>query len=124
MQYQKALELKKMNTYNPDNWVIVEISGAKAECHHRILAGWGGSYLYGSSWKISSGITKIVDHEHFWEIYNTSGSVYNCNKSAERLSGNTANILSSYCKDNNDEHAINQISVDLILEKYLTKNET
>jgi len=71
-------------TYNPDCWVILLLNSDFP--HYRILASWYGGYTNGDSWKMSSGITKVVDHDNHYEIHNTSGSIYNCIKGAERMS--------------------------------------
>ena len=52
-----------MSQYNPDYWVVVEITDPKGESHRRVLAAWAGSYIYGSSWRMSSGIEKTEEFE-------------------------------------------------------------
>jgi len=81
-------------TYTPDNWVLVEITSPEG-INKKVLAGWGGGYLTGDSWKLSSGVTKIVDVGEAYEIHNHSGSVYICRKSSERMSGYLASIFHS-----------------------------
>ena len=108
-----------MSQYNPDVWVIVELSGTKVESrYHRVLAGWYGGFARGDSWKMSSGITRIVDKDTYWEIHNTSGSIYNCHKDVERLSGYTQNVYQSYYDENTDEVSINQVSLESVLDQY------
>ena len=108
-----------MSQYNPDVWVIVELSGSKVESrYHRILAGWYGGFAGSNSWKMSSGITRIVDKDTHWEIHNTSGSIYNCNKEVERFSGYTQNVYQSYYGENTEEVSVNHVTVESILEKY------
>ena len=34
-----------MTNYNPDNWVVIKMSGN--DPHYRVLAGWSGGYLDG-----------------------------------------------------------------------------
>lgn len=67
--------------YVPDTWVIFKIEDA-----YRVLAGWSGSYLEGTSWRLSSGIVEIEDHDTYWRIIQHSGSVYCCNKVQQRVS--------------------------------------
>ena len=50
-----------MSTYTPDSWVIVKIQSEKYGTIYKVLAGWSGSYLYGASWKLSSGIVTFED---------------------------------------------------------------
>ena len=111
-----------MSEYTPDNWVIVEISGTDVpETYHRILAGWHGGYLYGDSWKMSSGVTKIVDCDTHWAIHNHSGSIYNCHKNNERLAGMTFGVLNSYSKENSDTIKFDVVKVETLLETYCEK---
>lgn len=88
-----------MAIYNPDVWVLVKIKAPDKDAYHRILAGWYGGYLSGDSWKMSSGVVKVVDKGTFFEVYNESGSVYNCHKESERLSGYTTSIFRHYEKE-------------------------
>ena len=76
-----------MSTYNPDNWVIVKIGD-----DYKVLAGWSGGYLYGDSWRLSSGIVHIKDHSDVLRIYNHSGSCYICRKSGYTLRNNNAYV--------------------------------
>jgi hypothetical protein len=66
------------NTYHPDKWVVFELKGDYL--HHRVLAGWSGGYLDGDSWRINSGITKVVEEEDTYRIYGNTGSCYICGK--------------------------------------------
>ena len=75
--------------YTPDNWVIVEIK-TQSETMRKVLAGFSGGYLYGDSWRLSSPIVAVVEHEKHYEISNESGSIYNCPKHSEGFSLITA----------------------------------
>lgn len=89
-----------MSTYTPDRWVIVELKMNDSEERHRkVLASWYGGYGGSDSWKLSSGITNIVEHENHYEIHNYSGSVYNCSKHSVGMSGYTSGIFASFEKD-------------------------
>lgn len=82
-----------MSENNPDYWVVIEITNPEGESHRRVLATWAGSYLYGSSWKISSGIEKEEEFEDRYEFLNTSGSLYICRKSYYGMSGYGSGIF-------------------------------
>jgi hypothetical protein len=89
-----------MSTYSPDRWVIVELKMHNSEERHRkVLASWYGGYLGSDSWRISSGITEIVEHADHYEIQNESGSTYLCGKHCVGMSGYTAGILASFVRD-------------------------
>lgn len=84
-----------MSTYTPDTWVMLKICTG-SHCVYKVLAGWSGSYTYGSSWKLNSGCTKVTETENSFDFDGYSGSVYVCRKSCYGLSGYTANILSGF----------------------------
>ena len=85
-----------MSTYTPDSWVIVKIQSEKYGAIHRVLAGWAGSYLYGASWKLSSGIVTFEDKGEHYESLQDSGSTYILYKSSERMSGIMVSTFASF----------------------------
>ena len=82
-----------MSTYTPDSWVIVKIQYEKYGTIHKVLAGWSGSYLYGTSWKLSSGIVTFEDKGEHYESLQDSGSTYVLYKSSERMSAIMASAI-------------------------------
>lgn len=78
--------------YTPDNWVILRIAHAD-EVIYKILAGWSGGYLDGSSWRLNSGITRVEEDDDEIRFYGHSGSVYHCRKHAEQLRMNCSYVL-------------------------------
>jgi hypothetical protein len=112
-----------MSVYSPDAWVIVELSGKKVENrYHRILAGWYGGYIGMNQWKLSSGLTKIIDKDKYWQMHNESGSIYNCPKPCERTTALTASIFETYSNANNDDIAMKIVDFDDIKDQYETDN--
>ena len=87
-----------MSTYTPDSWVIVKIQYEKYETIYKVLAGWSGSYLYGASWKMSSGIVTFEDKGEYYESLQDSGSTYVLYKSSERLSAIMASTFASFAE--------------------------
>lgn len=87
-----------MSTYTPDSWVIVKIQYEKYETIYKVLAGWSGSYLYGASWKLSSGIVTFEDKGEHYESLQDSGSTYILYKSSERISAIMASTFASFEK--------------------------
>lgn len=77
-----------MNEYYPDNWVVLKIN----ETLYKVLAGWSGGYLYGDSWRINSGITKVEKVDDTWGFYGETGSVYWCGAGSYRLTMATSGI--------------------------------
>ena len=82
--------------YTPDSWVIVKIQSEKYGTIHKVLAGWAGSYLYGASWKMSSGIVTFEDKGEHYESLQDSGSTYVLYKSSERMSAIMASTFASF----------------------------
>jgi hypothetical protein len=88
-----------MGVYSPDRWVIVEVKfNDTGESERKVLASWYGGYGGNDSWKLSSGITKVIEHKQYYEIHNHSGSIYNCYKAAIGMSGYTAGVYENFRK--------------------------
>ena len=101
--------------YSPDYWVLVKIYRQPEEPHYRVLAGWSGGYTNGSSWKLSSAITKFEDADFDYNFYGSSGSVYVCCKASERLSGAASSVLTSLSEQN----SIEVVGVEEFLDNHL-----
>ena len=78
---------------HPNSWVIIKITGTYNEPLYKVLAGWSGSYLHGTSWQLNSGIVKVEDDdlEHFIFIGH-SGSMYKCHKNSYGIRMATAGV--------------------------------
>ena len=87
-----------MSKYTPDSWVIVRIQSKTYGTLYKVLAGWSGSYLYGASWKLSSGIVTFEDKGEHYESLQDSGSTYVLHKSSERMSGIMASTFASFAE--------------------------
>lgn len=82
--------------YFPDYWAIIKITDPEGKFFYKILGSWSGSYLYGASWKLSSGVMAfnlkedggIVSPQH-------SGSIYMLAKGREGMSGYGAGMFAS-----------------------------
>jgi hypothetical protein len=110
-----------MSNYHPDVWVIVKISGAAVgETYYRVMAGWYGGYAGSDSWKMNSGITKIVKDDEGYEIYGVSGSTYFCHKNTEKMSMYMMSVLSGMQKQAEERGDMTLEVVDMatILDKF------
>lgn len=67
-----------MSEYTPDFWLILRIQPKNGKHHYRVFGTWSGSYLYGASWRMNSGIIKVEKEGDHYLFYGTSGSVYRC----------------------------------------------
>lgn len=45
--------------YHPDTWVVIKINGD--DPHYRVLGGWNGGFLNGTSWRMNSGIISVSE---------------------------------------------------------------
>jgi hypothetical protein len=81
-----------MSQYKPNNWVVLKIMQPDQDILYKVLAGWSGGYLAGASWRLNSGITKVVYQGDYVEFYGSSGSVYSCPLSQYMIRMNTAGI--------------------------------
>ena len=76
--------------YFPDNWVVLKVDN-----FYKVLAGWSGGYAQSDSWRINSGISKVVEKDEYLEFIGESGSVYVCNKNSYGLRMNNAYIYNA-----------------------------
>lgn len=91
--------------YNPDSWVIVKINSSTP--HYRVVGGWNGSYAYGNSWRINSGIKSVSFDKKtgIYSLHGFSGSVYFVHKDAERVTIANSDGL-EYLKKSNTPYEI------------------
>ena len=85
-----------MSEYLPDNWVVLKIMQPDQDTLYKVLGGWSGGYLDGDSWRLNSGIAKVVYREEYVDFYGESGSVYQCHLSQYRLRMNNAGIWNQF----------------------------
>jgi len=109
-----------MSTYTPDHWVIVKLEGEKVTggVLYKVLAGWYGGYVGSDSWKLNSGITKIVDKGDYYVIEGYSGSRYLCFKDSERMSFYTASIFADLGASLKGDGTLESVSVKSILDTF------
>jgi len=81
-----------MSTYKPDLWEVVRIS-KDGEHIDKVYASWRGGYITPDEWRLSSGITQVVENDSHYQIHNHSGSIYLCPKQARGTTLFTQAIL-------------------------------
>ena len=84
-----------MNDYTPDRWVIVRITSKEHPPIHKIVGSWYGGYAGSDSWRMSSGICKVISQDDHYEVHNYSGSIYTLFKGAEGASAYTGSVLNN-----------------------------
>ena len=103
--------------YRPDLWVIVEFKeNGSDEVNRKVLASWYGGYLGSDRWKLSSGITEVIEHENHYEFVNHSGSIYECGKHQHGMSGYTSGVYESFVKDLEGRASLTVIDKDKVNE--------
>ena len=85
-----------MSDYTPDRWVIVEINSPEHGKIRKVLGSWYGGYTGSDSWRMNSGIEKVIDQGDHYAVVGYSGSVYRCIKGAEGMSGYTGRVYEDY----------------------------
>lgn len=80
-----------MTEYNPDSWVVIKMTH-KDQTFYKVLGGWSGGYLNGTSWRLNSGVEKVKLDNDRYMFYGASGSVYNCHKNGYGLRMSIAGI--------------------------------
>jgi hypothetical protein len=107
------------NVYVPDAWVIVRISREDLVVD-KVFAGWYGGFARGDSWKLNSGITKIEEREHSYDVHGESGSIYTIHKQSERMSGYMMGVFYGIEKlaKLEGKATIEVLAIKDILEKY------
>lgn len=104
-----------MSEYNPDYWRILKIKiGADGKLHYRIIATWAGSYTWGSSWKISSGVEGFEDKGDYFESPQSSGSTYILYKNREGANGFLMNTFQYYREQFVNEYGEGNFTFELI----------
>lgn len=104
--------------YTPDRWLLVSLrSNLTNSTIIKILAGWYGGYTQGDSWRLSSGVTSILDEGDFYTITNESGSVYKCFKSEYGTTSYSGLMFQKFEADLGDKgslHAIDEGAIQTL----------
>ena len=77
--------------HQPDNWVMIKVINTH-ETFYKILAGWSGGYLDGSSWRMNSGVVDVKEEGDYFLFLGSTGSIYKCHKESYGLRMNNAYI--------------------------------
>lgn len=82
-----------MTVYTPDSWVVIRMTH-KEQIIYKVLGGWSGGYINGSSWRLNSGTVRAEYDigRDVWNFYGSSGSVYSVNPDTYGLRMSTSEI--------------------------------
>jgi len=75
-------------TYQPPFWILIKIHSKPAVI--KVLAGWNGGYLDGSSWRLNSGVKEVEYDGDNILFHGYSGSTYICHKDNRGVNGASA----------------------------------
>jgi hypothetical protein len=91
-----------MSDYTPDRWILIRVESKEGEILYKVFGNWYGGYLGSDEWRISSGVTKVVEHDKHYEVHNHSGSVYTCYKNSKGMSAYGAGVFQNWQKQLDD----------------------
>lgn len=103
--------------YYPDKWLVVKLTSTQGT-HYRVFASWIGGYTRGDSWKLNSGIEKVVIEDNHYLFHGSSGSVYHCDKFNYGITFYGNSILAGLIKQAKEEQ---DIDIEIIAEADLSK---
>jgi hypothetical protein len=78
-------------SYCPDEWLVIRIKPTNI---YRVFASWYSGYTLGDSWRINSGITKVMLLDEYYYFSGYSGSTYECHKDYYGISAHGSRALS------------------------------
>jgi hypothetical protein len=85
----------QMSEYFPDKWVVIKVTSAEVQLY-RVFACWYGGWAGSDSWKINSGITKVVPIENGYSFEGHSGSAYKCSKGSYGTNSYGGSVLNNF----------------------------
>lgn len=80
--------------YVPDRWLLVEME-IDGKPMRKVFGTWSGGYLDGDSWRMSSGVESVEEHDNYYLFKNYSGSVYKCRKKGSGTTSYGSAVLNS-----------------------------
>ena len=83
-----------MSDYCPDLWVILKVEAPSLEEPlYKVMGSWYGGFGGSNSWRVNSGIEKVIRKDNIYEIVGYSGSIYYCPVDAVGMSFYSSNVL-------------------------------
>jgi hypothetical protein len=81
-----------MSVYTPDGYAVIKIT-VNDDTFFKVFSSWSGGYLHGDSWRMNSGISKLVVDGNMYYFHGFSGSVVEVYKNATRITSYNSGIL-------------------------------
>lgn len=103
--------------YNFDGFALIKIE-TDDETYFKVFGSNSGGYLHGDSWRVNSGVSKLVYNDLWYGFIGYSGSCYVVPRHGGRISMYNSGILDKFLSQDKVTLVDNK---DIIAE--LTKNE-
>lgn len=103
--------------YSPDRWVVLYYP---KDDDYAILGGWSGGYATGDSWRRSTSIQHVVEHDEHYEVHNKSGSVYMLRKDAYGMNS----IMSQIFRSLGSITVLDRDDAEVIIDFYTKEEES
>ena len=84
-----------MSDYYPDRWAIVHITSKDHPPIDKVVGSFYGNFTGGDSWRMNSGIERVVETENVYEVHGYSDSVYYCKKGCQGMSAYTEMVMNN-----------------------------
>ncbi len=75
-------------------WVVIYVNSD--DPHYRLFMTFGGSFVYGDSWRMNSGIVRVEKDGENLVFHGSSGSQYSVHPDGYGISAYGAGILQGY----------------------------
>jgi hypothetical protein len=117
-----------MAVYKPDGYAVIKIT-VNDDTFFKVFSSWSGGYLHGDSYRLNSGISKLVVDEDMYYFHGFSGSVVEVDKHATRISAYNSGVLANFldllkegCSELvNYEDIISELEANGVVVEYLDK---
>lgn len=108
----------------PDAWTILKFSGdgVVGGPMYKVLAGWYGGYTGSDSWRLNSGISRVEESNECYFFHGHSGSVYQCYKNIERMTGLMSSKFEFWRKNSPPDVSIDLIEVKDLLSEFTAQD--
>jgi len=108
--------------YNPDKWMILKINDGNSIIY-KVFGSWYGGFLDGDSWRVNSGITKIMFDKktNSYRFYGESGSIYICHRDCYGVSAYGSSVIEGFIKKADGK--IKSLSEEQFLEMWTRFNK-
>ena len=112
-----------MSEYIPDKWEIVNLKLDELNTD-KVIGSWYGGFFRENEWRLSSGVTKVIENDNHYEIHNESGSVYLCHKKSQGMSSYAHQVYQDFKKKVEEQGGTVELcDIANILDKYQPKSE-